>query len=46
MNQEMFRVIFGRDGSTGDFPTLGEAVMNAKKTINDSDVRLTYVLFW
>jgi hypothetical protein len=45
MNQEMFRVIYGRDGSAGGPPTLGEAVMKAKKTINDSDVRLTYVLF-
>jgi hypothetical protein len=41
MNQEMFRAIF----SSGDALTLGEAVLRAKNSIKDSDVRLTYILF-
>ncbi len=45
MGQELFRVIFPSDGSRRGALTLGEAVMRAKNSINDSDVRLTYVLF-
>lgn len=45
MDQELFRVLFPRDGSSGVALTLGDAVMRAKTSINDSDVRLTYILF-
>ena len=43
MNQELFRVIFSSDSSGA--LTFGEAVAKAKNSINDRDVRLTYVLF-
>ena len=45
MDQEMFRAIFGDRGASGGALTLGEAVMRAKNSINDSDARLTYILF-
>lgn len=45
MDQEMFRGIFAGEGSAGGTVTLGEAVMRAKNSIMDSDVRLTYILF-
>jgi hypothetical protein len=45
MDQEMFRAIFAGGGSGGGALTLGEAVRRAKNSIQDSDVRLTYILF-
>jgi hypothetical protein len=45
LDREMFRVIFAGEGSSGGALTLGEAVMRAKSSIRDSDVRLTYILF-
>jgi len=45
IDQEMFRAIFAVGDSTGSAPTLGEAVMRAKKSTSDVDVRLTYILF-
>jgi hypothetical protein len=45
LGQELLRVLFPSDGSSGGALTLGEAMMRAKNTVNDSDVRLTYMLF-
>ncbi|MGH8615560.1 MAG: C25 family cysteine peptidase, partial [Gammaproteobacteria bacterium] len=45
LGQELLRVLFPSDGSSGGALTLGEAVMKAKNSVNDSDVRLTYILF-
>jgi hypothetical protein len=45
VDQEMFRVIFAGGGSSGGALTLGEAVMMAKRSTSDGDVRLTYILF-
>lgn len=45
LDQELIRVTYGSGGSSGGTLTLGEGVMSAKNSINDSDVRLTYVLF-
>ena len=45
MDREMFRIIFAGDGSSVGAVTLGEAAMNAKRSISDVDVRLTYILF-
>jgi Peptidase family C25 len=45
LDQEMFRAIFAGGGSSAGALTLGEAVMRAKSSIGDRDVRLTYILF-
>ncbi len=45
LDQEMFRAIFAVGGSSGGALTLGEAVMRAKRSVSDGDVRLTYILF-
>jgi hypothetical protein len=45
MNQELFRIIFAGGQTSSGALTLGEAVKNAKSSISDPDVRLTYVLF-
>ena len=39
LDQEMFRVIFASGGSSGVALTLGEAVMRAKSSTGDGDVR-------
>jgi hypothetical protein len=45
MNQELYRLLFGR-GSLGAPPmTLGEAVVRAKASIGDQDIRRTWILF-
>jgi hypothetical protein len=41
MNQEFYRVIFSGNRSF----TLGEAAQRAKSSVNDSDVRCTWILF-
>jgi hypothetical protein len=45
VDQEMFRVIFAGGESSAGALTLGEAIMRAKKSTSDGDVRLTYILF-
>ena len=45
MAQELFRIIFAGEQSSNSPLTLGEAVRNAKGSISDPDVRLTYILF-
>ena len=40
MNQELFRQLFTRPSIT-----LGEAVIGAKSTVSDLDVRRTWILF-
>ena len=45
MDQELFRIIFAGGQSSNGQLTLGEAIRNAKRSISDTDVRLTYVLF-
>jgi hypothetical protein len=44
MNQAVFRLIFNSD-SKGEGLTIGEATLKAKMSINDSDIRQTYILF-
>lgn len=40
MDRELFRLLF-----TGAYPTLGEAIVAAKKTAGDGDVRRSWILF-
>ena len=44
-NQEFFRLIFNGDAVNPKSLTIGEAAVRAKRTINDPDVRRTWLLF-
>jgi Peptidase family C25 len=45
MNEQLYRLLFGRGGLTAPPMTLGEAVMRAKASIGDQDIRRTWILF-
>jgi len=44
MNEQLYRLLFGR-GNVGAPMTLGEAVVKAKASIGDQDIRRTWILF-
>jgi hypothetical protein len=45
MNQELYRWLFTQSGSTGALLTLGEAMVQAKATVGNADLRSTWILF-
>jgi hypothetical protein len=40
LNQELYRLVFNR----GEAKTIGEAVMRAKSSVSNSDIRRTWIL--
>jgi hypothetical protein len=44
INQQLYKLLFGSAGLDGRAPRLGEAVVRAKATTDDADVRRTWVL--
>ena len=45
MNEQLYRLLFGRAGVGASPMTLGEAVVRAKASIGDQDIRRTWILF-
>jgi len=45
MNQELYRLLFGRSNVGARPVTMGEAVVRAKASIGDQDIRRTWILF-
>ena len=45
MNQELYRLLFGRTSGGARPVTLGEAVVRAKASVGDQDMRRTWILF-
>ncbi len=45
MNQQFYRLIFGKEPSIGKPLTIGEATMKSKTAISDRDIRRTWILF-